>query len=124
MLQLYCVQHQQKDGVLSINWECLHYQEPDIEHSGGIVFLGLPLTIVHTIDADSPLAPPEFEGEHPTPEEVKRHLQEHPYVEIICALGGTVEHTGNTAEKRHSYTLDDIFWNREFAQCVSVDEDG
>lgn len=122
-LQMYVVQHQATETGTRVTCTSLPMEVPDMDSTNGPVFLGVPLDIVHTIDKESPLAPPGIDHD-PSPEELYDYLQEHPFLEVIYLLGGTVEATGNTAEKRHSYTLDDIFWNREFKQCLLVDTDG
>mmetsp|Transcript_134091 Transcript_134091/g.244162 ORF Transcript_134091/g.244162 Transcript_134091/m.244162 type:complete len:229 (+) Transcript_134091:1-687(+) len=130
-LQVYAVQHRYvlppgastKDPRLQVDVQPLAVEAPDMDSTNGLIFLGLPTTISHYIDASSPLAPPGLDRD-PTMEEVKSHFKEHPFVEVILMLGGTVEHTGNIAEKRHSYTLDDIFWHREFVKCMTLTKDG
>jgi len=122
-LQVYAVQHKITSRGVTVVCDSMVYEDPDIDATGGSVFLGLPLTIVHPITADSPLAPTGLDHD-PTLEEMQLHLRNHPYIEVMAFIGGTVEHTGNTSEKRHSYTLDDIFWHRDFVSCTSVDKDG
>ncbi|CAJ1334085.1 unnamed protein product [Effrenium voratum] len=47
-----------------------------------------------------------------------------PYLEVLVLLSGTEESTGAVVEARHSYTLDDIFWNRTYCPCVSINSEG
>jgi len=127
-LQVYAVQHRyiNRPGMsspLSVDVQPLAVEMPDMDSTNGLVFVGLPVTINHYIDANSPLAPPGLDHD-PTVEEVKSHFRSHPFLEVILKLAGTVEHTGNTAEKRHSYTLDDMFWHREHVKCIFLEKDG
>eukprot|EP00428_Durinskia_dybowskii_P017281 CAMPEP_0170216826 /NCGR_PEP_ID=MMETSP0116_2-20130129/8076_1 /TAXON_ID=400756 /ORGANISM="Durinskia baltica, Strain CSIRO CS-38" /LENGTH=174 /DNA_ID=CAMNT_0010467455 /DNA_START=14 /DNA_END=534 /DNA_ORIENTATION=+ len=95
--------------------------------------------VVHRIDYSSPLAPPRPTpfgllqppptpsggwSDFPSPQAVKDHLQRRPYLEVLVLLSGTEDATASSIEARHSYTLEEIFWNRNFASCVSIDSEG
>eukprot|EP00928_Gymnodinium_smaydae_P029771 TRINITY_DN22329_c0_g1_i1.p2 TRINITY_DN22329_c0_g1~~TRINITY_DN22329_c0_g1_i1.p2 ORF type:complete len:417 (+),score=77.24 TRINITY_DN22329_c0_g1_i1:116-1366(+) len=129
VMQVYCVQHhrdstQPRGRRVEVTTVAL--QEPDTDVHNGVIFLGLPATVVHKVDHSSPLAPdvpPGTEG-HPSAAEVKRYLLESPYLEILVLLSGTEDATASSIEARHSYTLDDMYWNRAFASCVSIDSEG
>merc|ERR1711920_46208 len=94
----------------------------------GVLFLGLPTMVVHRVDYNSPLAPPRMEGdessEYPSPEAVRAHLRSRSYLEVLVLLSGTEDATASSIEARHSYTLDDILWDRAFCSCVSIDSAG
>jgi len=81
---------------------------------------------VHKVDFSSPLAPdaPPGTSGFPTPSQVRHYLESSPYLEVLVLLGGTEDMSASSIEARHSYTLDDIFWNRAFATCVSIDSKG
>eukprot|EP00929_Paragymnodinium_shiwhaense_P089647 TRINITY_DN4979_c0_g1_i1.p1 TRINITY_DN4979_c0_g1~~TRINITY_DN4979_c0_g1_i1.p1 ORF type:complete len:475 (-),score=43.87 TRINITY_DN4979_c0_g1_i1:276-1700(-) len=150
VMQVYCVQHlpdaSQHKGV-RVEVSAMQLQEPDTDVHNGVLFLGLPAMVVHKIDYNSPLAPDlpqdlmmrvgsptsplgivrarsrDMLGA-PSPAEVKQYLANSPYLEVLVLLSGTEDATANTVEARHSYTLDDIYWNRAFATCVHLDKEG
>jgi len=143
VMQVYCVQHHNDDslpGGTRVEVAAVPLKEPDTDMYNGVLFLGLPTMVVHRIDYSSPLAPPRpcpagshqpppptpASGwpDHPSPEEVERHLHHRPYLEVLVLLSGTEDATASSIEARHSYTLDDIFWNRTFTTCVTIDAHG
>ncbi|CAJ1332172.1 unnamed protein product, partial [Effrenium voratum] len=78
------------------------------------------------VDYESPLAPvmpPGTEG-CPSEIEVRRYLRKSTYLEILVLVSGVEQTTAASFEARHSYTLDDLFWDRTFATCVSIDNRG
>jgi inward rectifier potassium channel len=77
-----------------------------------VLFLPLTWTIVHPIDAESPLW-------EKTPEELERLQAE--FLILIKAYDDTFS---QTVLARHSYRHDEIVWGRHFAPAFSVDEDG
>lgn len=102
-MQVYCVQHHrdasQPRGI-RVELAAMQLEEPDTDIHNGIIFLGLPAMVSHKIDYSSPLSPdvpPPMTG-CPTPGEVRNYL--------------------------HSYTLEDIFWNRTYGTCVSISSEG
>lgn len=122
-LQGYAVIQRKAGPPVEVDTAPLCISVPDMDTTNGPLFMGLPVTIKHEIDEESPLAPPGLDRA-PTVEELKKHLCELQHLEVVFVLGGAVEHTGNTAEKRHSYTLDDIVWNRRFVDCLQVTKEG
>lgn len=101
-------------------------KEPDTDIHNGIIFLGLPAMVSHKIDYNSPLAPdvPSGTSGCPSQAEVRNYLSQSPYLEVLVLLSGTEESTGAVVEARHSYTLEDIFWNRTYGTCVSINSEG
>ncbi len=77
-----------------------------------LLFLPLTWTIVHPIDADSPLL-----GK--TPEELATLQAE--FLILIKAYDDTFS---QTVLVRHSYRHDEMLWGKRFAPAFSVDEDG
>mmetsp|Transcript_46875 Transcript_46875/g.125348 ORF Transcript_46875/g.125348 Transcript_46875/m.125348 type:complete len:156 (+) Transcript_46875:2-469(+) len=93
------------------------------------------MTVSHTIDRYSPLAPcNRYQmrcDRDPTPEEVYANIwgQEDgggappiPYLEVIVILSGVEEITGASVEGRQSYTKEEIGFGEEFARCVFLDK--
>eukprot|EP00425_Heterocapsa_triquetra_P041265 CAMPEP_0195080700 /NCGR_PEP_ID=MMETSP0448-20130528/22355_1 /TAXON_ID=66468 /ORGANISM="Heterocapsa triquestra, Strain CCMP 448" /LENGTH=469 /DNA_ID=CAMNT_0040113673 /DNA_START=30 /DNA_END=1436 /DNA_ORIENTATION=+ len=144
VIQVYCVQHREdedEEGGVRVDVAALQLQEQSIESQNGVFFFGLPTTVVHTIDWHSPFAPPQptepgsaasrmpastpTEGPaRPPPDAVREHLQTRPFLEVVVLLGGIEDSSSSSVEARHSYTLDDMYWDRMFLDCVSIDEDG
>mmetsp|Transcript_55562 Transcript_55562/g.132855 ORF Transcript_55562/g.132855 Transcript_55562/m.132855 type:complete len:403 (+) Transcript_55562:55-1263(+) len=128
-MQVYCVQHHrdasQPRGI-RVELAAVQLEEPDTDIHNGIIFLGLPAMVSHKIDYSSPLAPdvPADTPGCPTAAEVRDYLSQSPYLEVLVLLSGTEESTGAVVEARHSYTLDDIFWNRTYCPCVSINSEG
>eukprot|EP00043_Microstomoeca_roanoka_P011442 m.107770 g.107770 ORF g.107770 m.107770 type:complete len:464 (+) comp15197_c1_seq2:116-1507(+) len=46
------------------------------------------------------------------------------HIEILCLVEGVDAATSYTVQARHSYTLNDIVFDMQFAPCVSVDHSG
>mmetsp|Transcript_101270 Transcript_101270/g.255046 ORF Transcript_101270/g.255046 Transcript_101270/m.255046 type:complete len:423 (+) Transcript_101270:430-1698(+) len=142
VMQVYCVQHHSDDsmpGGVRVEVTAMQLKEPDTDMYNGVLFLGLPTMVVHKVDFSSPLAPsrpipvganqppPTPSGgwsDYPSPQEVKEHLRQRPYLEVLVLLSGTEDATASSIEARHSYTLEDIVWNRAFKPCVSIDTQG
>ena len=78
----------------------------------GVYFFPLTWTIVHPIDAQSPLF-----GK--TAEDLKR-LQ----AEILILIKGFDETFSQVVQSRSSYTYDEILWGGKFAQAFHVDPAG
>lgn len=128
-MQVYCVQHHRDTSQprgIRVELAAMQLEEPDTDIHNGIIFLGLPAMVSHKIDYSSPLAPdvPSTVTGSPTPAEVKTYLGQSPYLEVLVLLSGTEESTGAVVEARHSYTLEDIFWNRTYGTCVSINGQG
>jgi inward rectifier potassium channel len=77
-----------------------------------VLFLPLTWTIVHPIDAESPLW-----GK--TAEDLTR-LQ----AEALILIKGYDDTFSQTVLTRHSYTHDEVLWGRRFAPAFSVNADG
>lgn len=121
--------------ALDLDW-------PDGDYAEGRVLASLPVTVVHKVDKDSPLAPSgdnsssssesglekepgeEKKEDRFTLEGVREGLHGLPFFEIIAVVCGTDENSGNTVEARFSYTLDELRWGHVFAPCVSVTQGG
>lgn len=86
----------QQNLPVGIDWTC---EENQVD---SILFLILPLTIVHVIDENSPL----YEM-HP------KDLLNCDF-EIVVVLEGTVEATSMLVQAKTSYIADEILWGHEF----------
>lgn len=145
VMQVYCVQHhdpnKQQPGIRSggifVEVSSMRLIQPDADTNSGVLFLGLPTMVVHRIDYQSPLAPPKPDEDDigvssspirhedcPTYDQVRAHLETLPFLEVLVLLSGTEDSTASSTEARHSYTLDEMYWDRTFARCVTVDSDG
>jgi len=106
--------------------KALHLQ--GLDDNNNALLCGIPMTIQHVIDRNSPLAPCNIHGMRcdydSTLSEAQEHLQSLPYVEIIVIVSGTEENTGSSVEGRQSYTMHDILSGREFGRCVTLDANG
>jgi inward rectifier potassium channel len=78
----------------------------------GVLFLPLTWTVVHPIDAESPLW-----GQ--TAEDLAR-LQ----AEVLILIKGYDDTFSQTVLSKYSYRHDQILWNRRFAPAFAVDEEG
>ncbi|CAE7725474.1 KCNJ8 [Symbiodinium pilosum] len=128
-MQVYCVQHHRDESQprgIRVELAAVHLEEPDTDIHNGIIFLGLPAMVSHKINYESPLSPdvPAGTTGSPSPNDVRKYLIESPYLEVLVLLSGTEESTGAIVEARHSYTLDDMFWNRAYGTCVSINSEG
>eukprot|EP00913_Durusdinium_trenchii_P019584 g18411.t1 len=88
--------------------------EPDMDMHNGVIFLGLPTEVVHKVDFESPLSPvvPRGTEGYPTEMSVRAYMRKSTYLEILVLVSGVEQTTAASFEARHSYTLDDIFWDR------------
>jgi inward rectifier potassium channel len=77
-----------------------------------VMFLPLTWTIVHGIDADSPLA-----GKS---EEDLRRLQ----AEVLILIQAYDDTFSQTVIARQSYRFDEVLWDRKFEPAFFVDDDG
>eukprot|EP00931_Biecheleriopsis_adriatica_P022426 TRINITY_DN14418_c0_g1_i1.p1 TRINITY_DN14418_c0_g1~~TRINITY_DN14418_c0_g1_i1.p1 ORF type:complete len:506 (+),score=58.98 TRINITY_DN14418_c0_g1_i1:26-1543(+) len=129
-IQVYCVQHLKDPlhgrGSVRVEVCAMNLAEPDMDLYNGVFFLGLPCEVVHRVDFDSPLAPDAPPGTRgiPSAAEVQSYLRTSKYLEILVMVSGIEQTTASSFEARHSYTLDDIFWNRTFRPCVSINAQG
>lgn len=128
-IQVYCVQHHkdpsQPRGV-RVEVNAMHLIEPDMDMYNGVIFLGLPAEVSHKVDFNSPLAPvvPAGTSGYPSELDVRTYLKSSKYLEILVLVSGVEQTTAANFEARHSYTLEDLFWNRTFEPCVSINKDG
>jgi inward rectifier potassium channel len=77
-----------------------------------VLFMPLTWTIVHPIDAESPLwgiTPEQFEQQQ---------------TEILILIKAYDDTFSQTVFSRFSYRHDEVIWNRRFGPAFSVDEDG
>jgi len=95
-----------RDGKMQRTYKLLRLERP------GVMFLPLSWTVVHPIDAESPLW-----GK--TPKDLAE-LQ----VEVLILIKGYDDTFSQTVLARHSYRHDEILWNRRFAPAFFVDDDG
>mmetsp|Transcript_8839 Transcript_8839/g.23877 ORF Transcript_8839/g.23877 Transcript_8839/m.23877 type:complete len:179 (+) Transcript_8839:224-760(+) len=109
---------------------------PD-ESFGNHILMSLPQVVVHRMDRNSPLLPPQpvwYDADgaaHPGLSDfdnLKAFLQDR-LAEIVVLVEGTDEGTGAPVQARHSYTLYDLAWNKTFVSCIApsmedVGEDG
>lgn len=86
----------QQNLPVGVDWLC---EENEVD---SILFLIMPLTIVHVIDENSP-----FYEIHP------RELSSSDF-EIVVILEGSVESTSMLVQARTSYVGDEILWGHEF----------
>jgi inward rectifier potassium channel len=77
-----------------------------------VVFLPLTWTLVHPINADSPL------WNIPQDELIARDA------EIMILISGFDDTFNQTVHARYSYTADEIVWNAKFVRAFSIDTNG
>lgn len=128
-IQVYCVQHHKDPSHpkgVRVEINALDLIEPDMDMHNGVIFLGLPTEVVHKVDFESPLSPvvPRGTEGYPTEMSVRAYMRKSTYLEILVLVSGVEQTTAASFEARHSYTLDDIFWDRTFAPCVFIDAHG
>jgi inward rectifier potassium channel len=95
-----------RDGKPQRSYKLLRLERP------GVLFLPLTWTVVHPIDAESPLW-----GQ--TAEDLAR-LQ----AEVLILIKGYDDTFSQTVLSKYSYRHDQILWHRRFAPAFSVDEEG
>jgi inward rectifier potassium channel len=95
-----------REGKLQRNYQLLRLERPQV------LFLPLSWTVVHPIDAESPLW-----GK--TAEDLAAQQ-----AEVLILIKGYDDTFSQTVLARHSYRHDEILWNRRFAPAFFVDEDG
>jgi inward rectifier potassium channel len=77
-----------------------------------VLFLPLTWTVVHPIDAESPLWGKTAED--------LRQMQ----AEALILIKGYDDTFSQTVLTRHSYTHDEVLWGRRFAPAFSVNAEG
>jgi inward rectifier potassium channel len=87
------------------------YERLELERAN-VLFLPLTWTIVHIIDAESPLY-------HKTAADFEQ-LQ----AELLILVKGVDDRFSQTVSARYSYRYDEIVWGAKFARAFDVDEDG
>jgi inward rectifier potassium channel len=95
-----------RDGKPQRNYKMLRLERP------GVLFMPLSWTVVHPIDAESPLW-----GQ--TAEDLAR-LQ----AEVLILIKGYDDTFSQTVLSKFSYRHDQILWNKRFAPAFFVDEEG
>ncbi|CAE7220258.1 Kcnj6, partial [Symbiodinium pilosum] len=128
-IQVYCVQHHKEPSQprgVRVEVNAMDLIEPDMDMYNGVIFLGLPCEVSHKVDFSSPLAPvvPSGTTGYPSELDVRTYLKSSKYLEILVLVSGVEQTTAASFEARHSYTLDDLFWDRTFEPCVSINMDG
>lgn len=91
--------------------EIRRFYDLKLERSRSPIF-ALSWTVLHTIDADSPL--------YGTTKESLRAEE----AEIICSIAGIDETFAQTVHARYGYAVDDIRWNTRFADIMLQNDDG
>jgi inward rectifier potassium channel len=94
------------DGRLERKYERLELERPSV------LFLPLTWTIVHVLDAESPLY-------KKTAADLEQ-LQ----AELLILIKGVDDRFSQTVHARYSYRYDEIVWGAKFARAFDVDEDG
>lgn len=95
-----------QDGKLQRNYKLLTLERSQV------LFLPLTWTVVHPIDANSPLWGKSAED------------LEKVQAELLILLKAYDDTFNQTVLARHSYRHDEILWDRRFAPAFSVDEQG
>jgi inward rectifier potassium channel len=95
-----------RDGKLARNYKLLRLERPQV------LFLPLSWTVVHPIDAESPLW-------GLTAEDLAR-LQ----AEVLILIKGYDDTFSQTVLSKFSYRHDQILWNRRFSPAFFVDDEG
>ena len=126
-LRLYCMKRKKENKNVTISTQDMKILD---EH----LLLFLPELIVHVIDTNSPLYPPQSSQYKLSRslrcdyERVKELIFTHMMntnMEILAILEGTDPISGLLVQARHSYICSDIVVDGEFACCVHEDdEDG
>ncbi len=94
------------DGRLERKYERLELERPSV------LFMPLTWTIVHVLDAESPLY-------KKTAADLEQ-LQ----AELLILIKGVDDRFSQTVHARYSYRYDEIVWGAKFARAFDVDEDG
>jgi len=128
-IQVYCIQHHKDHSHpkgVRVEVNAMHLIEPDMDMYNGVIFLGLPAEVCHKVDFNSPLSPvmPTGTTGYPREMDVRTYLKSSKYLEILVLVSGVEQTTAASFEARHSYTLDDLFWDRTFEPCVTITTDG
>lgn len=97
---------QPADGRFERKYDLLQLERPTV------LFLPLTWTIVHAIDAESPLF-----GK--TAADLER-LQ----AELLILIKGVDDRFSQTVHARYSYRFDEIVWGAKFAQAFEIDDNG
>jgi inward rectifier potassium channel len=95
-----------RDGKLQRSYKLLSLERPQV------LFLPLSWTVVHPIDAESPLW-----GK--TSDDLAKSQ-----AEVLILIKGYDDTFSQTVLSRHSYRHDEILWNRRFAPAFFVDDEG
>jgi inward rectifier potassium channel len=95
-----------REGIVMRRFEDI---KPSRERSS---LFALSWTVMHRIDRSSPLYGMTME------------MMYEQQVEIVCMLSGVDETLADRIYARHSYTPDDIVWDRRFVDVISVDDHG
>ena len=94
------------DGRLERKYERLELERPSV------LFMPLTWTVVHVLDAESPLY-------KKTAADLEQ-LQ----AELLILIKGVDDRFSQTVHARYSYRYDEIVWGAKFARAFDVDEDG
>jgi len=94
------------DGRLERKYERLELERPTV------LFMPLTWTIVHVLDAESPL----YKKTAPDLEDLQ--------AEFLILIKGVDDRFSQTVHARFSYRYDEIVWGAKFARAFDVDEDG
>ena len=99
-----------EDGAVGGTW-MRRFRDLPLERASNPMF-ALTWTIMHPVDADSPLRPWIDNPAHVAP------------LEIVVVLSGFDESSGQTIHGRYAYGRDDLRIGARFADILGVDGDG
>jgi len=148
-VRCYCfLQEMAPDGTACfLQHRAMRLSHPDDEINGNLL-LNTPTLVVHRIDKWSPLIAAAGIGDHGPGNEAFRFPQliRRPYeedvpgtpvstaqlrtafktkwFEVIVLLEGTEPSTSSTVQARHSYTQDDVVYERGFMPSLRIASDG
>ena len=105
--------HSGQDGEGRV---AIEVEELAVSNRTGIALLQYPWSVVHYVDADSPLAKYVRISATGEPSATDSFAAEH--VEVICTLTGAAPTTGNVCESRHSYTVHNTRFGHRFADAL------
>lgn len=103
--QVILTRFEEKDGHLIRKFYPLELERTSV------TFFPLSWTIVHPIDAQSPLA------------EQTAHDYQRANSEILILLSGVDETSFTTIQARSSYTCDEVIWDARFVSMFNMDKD-
>ena len=144
-VRVYCIRHERHLATRlpeadnedvepeTLHIETAHFASFPMEllndGAGSHILMSLPQTLTHRLDEKSPLSPTarvwydklgrahRRDSDLPSTHDLDNFLRDRA-AEIIILLEGTEALTGAAIQARHSYSVDDLEWNKAFAPCV------